>query len=56
MAMKFVEFCGEIFITQSTTYSPFCVTAKVTKLIGLSTPLFLSPTNLDTFAGTRNGE
>jgi hypothetical protein len=37
-------------------YSPFCVTAKVTKLIGLSPPLFLSPTNLVTFAGTQNGE
>jgi hypothetical protein len=32
------------------------VTAKVTKLIGLSPPLFLSPTNLVTFAGTQNGE
>jgi hypothetical protein len=26
-------------------YSPFCVTAKVTKLIGLTPPLFLSPIN-----------
>jgi hypothetical protein len=37
-------------------YSPFCVPAKVTKLIGLKRPLFLSPTNLITFAGTQNGE
>ncbi len=32
------------------------MTAKVTKLFGLSPPLFLSPTNLVTFAGTQNGE
>jgi hypothetical protein len=32
------------------------VAAKVIKLIGLSPPLFLSPTNLVTFAGTQNGE
>jgi hypothetical protein len=37
-------------------YSPLSVTAKVTKLIGLSPPLFLSPMNLVTFAGTQNGE
>jgi hypothetical protein len=37
-------------------YSPFCVTAKVIKLIGLNPPLFLSPTNLITFASTQNGE
>jgi hypothetical protein len=35
-------------------YSTFCVTAKVTKLIVLSSPLFLSPTNLITFTGTQN--
>jgi hypothetical protein len=37
-------------------YSPFCVTAKVTKLVGHSPPLFLSPMNLVTFAGTQNGQ
>jgi hypothetical protein len=37
-------------------YSPFCVPAKVTKLIGLKRPPFLSPTNLITFASTQNGE
>jgi hypothetical protein len=45
-----------IFLLFGNIYSPFCVTAKVTKLIGLSPPLFLSPTNLVTFAGTQNGE
>jgi hypothetical protein len=38
------------------TYSPFCVPAKVTKLIGLKRPPFLSPTNLIIFACTQNGE
>jgi hypothetical protein len=37
-------------------YSPFCVPAKVTKLIGLKCPPFLSPTNLIIFACTQNGE
>jgi hypothetical protein len=37
-------------------YSPFCVTAKVTKLIGLKNGGRVSPTNLVTFAGTQNGE
>jgi hypothetical protein len=37
-------------------YSPFCVPAKVTKLVGLTRPPFLSPTNLITFAGTQNSE
>jgi hypothetical protein len=32
------------------------VTAKVTKLTGLSPPLFLSPINLVIFAGTQYGE
>jgi hypothetical protein len=32
------------------------VPAKVTKLIGLKRPPFLSPTNLVTFAITQNGE
>ncbi len=36
--------------------SPFCVPAKVTKLVGLTRPPFLSPTNLVTFARTQNGE
>jgi hypothetical protein len=38
------------------SYSPFCVPAKVTKLVGLTRPPFLSPTNLITFASTQNGE
>jgi hypothetical protein len=37
-------------------YSPFCVPEKVTKLIGLKRPPFLSPTNLIIFACTQNGE
>ncbi len=37
-------------------YSPFCVPAKVTKLIGLKRPPFLSPTNLIILACTQNGE
>ncbi len=37
-------------------YSPFCVTAKVIKLVGLKNGGRLSPTNLITFAGTQNGE
>ncbi len=36
--------------------SLFCVPANVIKLIGLTRPPFLSPTNLITFAGTQNGE
>jgi hypothetical protein len=38
------------------SYSPFCVTAKVIKLVGLKNGGRLSPTNLITFAGTQNGE
>jgi hypothetical protein len=38
------------------TYSPFCVTAKVIKLVGLKNGGRVSPTNLITFAGTQNGE
>ncbi len=34
--------------------SPFCVPVKVTKLIGLKRPPFLSPTNLIIFACTQN--
>jgi hypothetical protein len=37
-------------------YSPFCVPAKVIKLVGLTRPPFLSPTNLITFAVTQNDE
>jgi hypothetical protein len=35
-------------------YSPFCVPAKVTKLVGLKNKG--RPINLVTFAGTQNGE
>jgi hypothetical protein len=41
---------------KSILYSPFCVTAKVIKLVGLKNGGRLSPTNLITFAGTQNGE
>ncbi len=37
-------------------YLPFCVLAKVIKLLRLTSPPFLSPTNLITFAGTQNGD
>jgi hypothetical protein len=36
------------------SYSPFCVQAKIIKLVGLTRPPFLSPINLVTFAGTQN--
>jgi hypothetical protein len=36
--------------------SPFCVPAKITKLIGLKNKGGLSPINLVTFAVTQNGE
>ncbi len=37
-------------------YSPFCVEAKIIKLVGLKNGGRLSPINLVTFAGTQNGE
>jgi hypothetical protein len=37
-------------------YSPFCVQAKIIKLVGLKNGGRLSPINLVTFAGTQNGE
>jgi hypothetical protein len=37
-------------------YSPFCVLAKVIKLVGLKNGGRVSPTNLITFADTQNGE
>jgi hypothetical protein len=37
-------------------YSPFCVLAKVNKLVGLKNKGGLSPINLVTFAVTQNGE
>jgi hypothetical protein len=43
-------------IKKLSNYSPFCVPAKVTKLVGLKRPPFLSPTNLIIFACTQNGE
>jgi hypothetical protein len=36
--------------------SPFCVQAKIIKLLGLKNGGRLSPINLVTFAGTQNGE
>jgi hypothetical protein len=44
------------FLFVPSFYPPFCVQAKVTKLIGLKRPPFLSPTNLIIFACTQNGE
>jgi hypothetical protein len=38
------------------SYSPFCVQAKVIKLVGLKNGGRLSPINLVTFASTQNGE
>jgi hypothetical protein len=40
----------------SQSYSPFCVQAKIIKLVGLKNGERLSPINLVTFAGTQNGE
>jgi hypothetical protein len=40
----------------SIVYSPFCVPAKVIKLIGLKNGGRVSPDNLITFVGTQNGE
>jgi hypothetical protein len=37
-------------------YSPFCVQAKIIKLVGLKNGGRLIPTNLNTFAGTQKGE
>ncbi len=37
-------------------YSPFCVQAKIIKLVGLKNGGRLSPINLVTFADTQNGE
>jgi hypothetical protein len=37
-------------------YSPFCVQAKITKLVGLKNGGRVSPINLVTFAGSQNGE
>jgi hypothetical protein len=58
-----VEFTQKIFFQSDNSYtkahcfySPFCEPAKVTKLIGLKRPPFLSPTNLIIFACTQNGE
>ncbi len=38
------------------SYSPFCVQAKIIKLVGLKNGGRLSPINLVTFAGPQNGE
>jgi hypothetical protein len=37
-------------------YSPFCVQAKIIKLVGLKNGGRLSPIHLVNFAGTQNGE
>jgi hypothetical protein len=44
------------FTRAKPTYSPFCVQAKIIKLVGLKNGGRLSPINLVTFAGTQNGE
>ncbi len=43
-------------IYKTINYSPFCVQAKIIKLVGLKNGGRLSPINLVTFAGTQNGE
>jgi hypothetical protein len=43
-------------MTDDCFYSPFCVQAKIIKLVGLKNGGRLSPINLVTFAGTQNGE
>jgi hypothetical protein len=53
--------CNNLNIPQgpsktSNFYSPFCVQAKIIKLIGLKNGGRLSPINLVTFAGPQNGE
>jgi hypothetical protein len=45
-----------VTLDRSTYYSPFCVQAKVIKLVGLKNGGRVSPTNLITFACTQNGE
>ncbi len=44
------------FDLRSARYSPFCVQAKIIKLVGLKNGGRLSPINLVTFAGTQNGD
>jgi hypothetical protein len=46
----------QIFLSCRNIYSPFCVQAKIIKLVGLKNGGRLSPINLVTFAGTQNGE
>jgi hypothetical protein len=48
--------CAQFLQQNPEIYSPFCVQAKVIKLVGLKRPPFLSPTNLITFTCTQNGE
>jgi hypothetical protein len=64
MERKIIEFWSE-FGTQKKDfgpwiyqllYSPFCVQAKIIKLVGLKNGGRLSPINLVTFAGTQNSE
>jgi hypothetical protein len=47
---------GLLFKIQTKIHSPFCVQAKIIKLVGLKNGGRLSPINLVTFAGTNNGE
>jgi hypothetical protein len=54
MSRKFVR---DIYLQiLNNWYSPFCVQAKIIKLVGLENGGRLSPINLVTFAGTQNGE
>jgi hypothetical protein len=46
----------QLFPPRIEFYSPFCVQAKIIKLVGLKNGGRLSPINLVTFAGTQNGE
>jgi hypothetical protein len=54
--MKILKTITVIICYKTVVYSPFCVQAKIIKLVGLKNGGRLSPINLVTFAGTQNGE
>jgi hypothetical protein len=53
---KFIVIFGDLIVIVSISNSPFCVQAKIIKLVGLKNGGRLSEINLVTFAGTQNGE